>query len=150
MEIGSGTGYFSFRLAQAGASVIAADVDERFQQYIKLKKDSLGISDEELVLRQVPYDTPNLQEAEVDMVLLVNTYHHIEDRSKYFAKVKQGLKERGQLIVIDFFKKELPVGPPMEMKMTTAQVIDELKEAGFEQFDTKEDLLAYQYMIMAQ
>lgn len=149
MEIGAGTGYFSFRLAEAGANVIAADVDERFQEYIKTKKDSLNIADDKLELRMVPYDSPELQKGEVDMVLVVNTYHHIENRSDYFSKVLTGLVDNGKLVIIDFYKKDLAVGPPIEMKMSEEQVQEELTNAGFKRFEVNSDLLEYQYIISA-
>lgn len=149
MEIGAGTGYFSFRLVDSGAKVIAADVDERFQEYIKNKRDSLGISEDQLSLRQVPYDNPQLKDKEVDMVLVVNTYHHIDDREKYFQKVYKGLKEGGRLVVIDFFKKDLPVGPPVDMKLTADDVGAELSAAGFSQFEVNGELLDYQYIVVA-
>jgi len=117
IDIGAGTGYFSFRLAEAGATVIAADVDERFLEYIKEKKAKLNMTDGQIIVRKVPYNSPNLGYSEVDKAIIVNTYHHIEDRSEYFAKVKKGLKPDGELIVIDFFKKKTPVGPPVKMKM---------------------------------
>ena len=150
MEIGAGTGYFSFRLADAGASVIAADVDDRFQNFIKEKKQKLNIPDEKVVLRKVPYDSPELSKEEVDQVLIVNTYHHIEDRSKYFRKVKEGLKDNGQLVVVDFFKKETPVGPPVEMKLKETVVMAELEKAGFSDFEIIDDILEYQYIIIAK
>lgn len=150
MDIGSGTGYFSFRLVEAGAKVIAADVDERFQEYIRTKKDRLGIPDSKLSLRQIPYDDPNLQPGEVDKVITVNTYHHIEDRSTYFGKVRSGLKPGGTLIVIDYFKKDLPVGPPKSMKIDSEVIVEELRAAGFENIKTNDTLLEYQFIIMAQ
>ena len=150
MEIGAGTGYFSFRMVEAGAKLIAADVDERFQKYIQAKKEKLNISDEKLSLRKVPYDSPNLTDGEVDMALIVNTYHHIEQRAVYFAKVKKGLSKGGSLVVIDFFKKKLPIGPPLEMKISATQVQKELAEAGFSDFTVEQDLLSYQYIITAK
>ena len=150
MDIGSGTGYFSFRLVEAGARVIAADVDERFQQYIKIKRDSLGISETSLELRKIPYDDPMLGPGEVNKVIIVNTYHHIEDREAYFAKVRSGLKPGGTLIVIDYFKKQLPVGPPEGMKLSAEAVVEELKAAGFENIQINNDLLPYQYIIIAR
>jgi len=150
MDIGSGTGYFSFRLVGAGANVIAADVDERFQEYIRTKKDRLGIPDSHLSLRKIPYDDPLLQPGEVDKVITVNTYHHIEDRSAYFRKVRSGLKPGGALIVIDYFKKDLPVGPPKGMKIDRETIVEELRAAGFEKIETNDTLLQYQFIIRAQ
>ncbi len=150
MDIGSGTGYFSFRLVEAGARVIAADVDERFQQYIKIKRDSLEIPETTLELRKIPYDDPMLAPGEVDKVIIVNTYHHIEDREAYFAKVHSGLKPGGTLIVIDYFKKQIPVGPPSGMKLSAEAVVEELKAAGYETIEINTDLLQYQYIIRAR
>lgn len=150
MDIGSGTGYFSFRLAEAGAKVIAADVDERFQEYIRIKKEKLGIPDSELILRKIPYDNPQLEAGEVDKVITVNTYHHIEDRSVYFAKVRSGLKPGGALIVIDYFKKDLPVGPPKSMKIDRETIVKELRAAGFKNIVTNDTLLEYQFIITAR
>lgn len=149
MDIGSGSGYFSFRLARAGATVISADVDERFLEYIEQKKQQEGWTDEQIETRKVPYDSPNLQEAEVDLVFVVDVYHHIEQRPAYFGQVKKGLKPGGRLVVIDFFKKEIPVGPPVEMKLKPEQVMNELKNAGFTDIEVNETLLPYQYIVTA-
>ena len=150
MDIGSGTGYFSFKLVEAGARVIAADVDERFQQYIRIKRDSLGIPETTLSLRKIPYDDPELEPGEVDKVIIVNTYHHIEDRKTYFSKVLTGLKPGGALIVIDYVKREIPVGPPSGMKMSSETVVEELRAAGFTEIETNTELLPYQYIIRAK
>ena len=150
MDLGAGSGYFTVKLARAGAQVIAADVDEEFQAYIRERiqqeqLDSLGIE-----LRKIPYDDPQLASQEVDMVLIVNTYHHIEDRIPYFSKVRAGIQEGGELVIIDYFKKELPAGPPIDHKIAATAVMEELAQAGFSQMELNEDLLAYQYLIRAK
>lgn len=150
MDIGSGTGYFSFRIAEKGAKVICADVDDRFISMIEERKKDEGWTDDQIVTRKVPYDSPELAENEVDAVIIVNTYHHIEDRDIYFAKVKTGLKPGGKLYNIDFFKKELPFGPPVSMKIDEEQVIGELLKAGFTKFEVNTTLLPNQYIIIAQ
>lgn len=83
------------------------------------------------------------------MVLVINTYHHIEDRSTYFNKVKAGTKTTGELVIIDFFKTEVPVGPPVNHKISIDQVIAELKRAGYTSFVVNVDLLPYQFIIKA-
>ncbi|MBT31949.1 MAG: SAM-dependent methyltransferase [Thalassobius sp.] len=147
MDLGAGTGYFTFKLADAGAEVIAADVDDKFQQYIKHKKKELNYSDDQISLRKIPYDDPLLETGEVDKVLLVNTYHHIENRVDYFAKVLKGLSDGGELIIIDFIEGDLPVGPPADHKVDKSDIIEELKKAGFTNFDVNDDLLEYQFII---
>ena len=148
MDIGAGSGYFSVKLAKQGAKVIAADVNKEFQEYLQKRNKKENISN--ITLRLIPYDEPSLQKQEVDMVLLVNTYHHIEHRPNYFAKVKQGVKPNGSLIIIDYAKTDIPVGPPMEHKIGMDEIIAELKQAGFSRFDINVNLLPYQFIIKAE
>ncbi len=149
MDIGAGSGYFSLKLAGRGAEVIAADVNEEFQAHVRLRIAQEGLEDQ-VETRLIPYDSPGLEPAEVDMALIVNTYHHIQDRVSYFSEVKEGLKKSGELIVIDFFKVEAPTGPPVDHKLSMDVVIDELKKAGYENIQAEVSLLPYQYIIRAQ
>ena len=149
MDIGSGTGYFSFRLVEAGAKVICADVDDRFLNHIRQRKEAEGLTDAQMEIRKVPYDSSSLKTAEVDMAIIVDTYHHIQNRTEYFAEVRRGLKPGGRLVVVDFLKIEVPVGPPVEMKLNADTIVDELRSAGFQDFEIDQELLPYQYIIFA-
>lgn len=148
MDIGAGSGYFSVKLAAQGAQVIAADVNEEFLAYIDERITKEGIK--HIETRRIPYDAPGLANGEVDMVLIVNTYHHIEDRAAYFAKVKAGTTADGELVVIDFFKTEVPMGPPVDHKVSIDEVIAELKQAGYTAFTVEVALLPYQYIVRAR
>lgn len=147
MDIGAGSGYFSVKLAEKGAYVIAADVNEEFQQFVseRIQKNNL----DNIEPRKIPYDDPGLKNQEVDMIFIVNTYHHIENRPVYFSKAKNGLRENGELIIIDFFDFETPVGPKHH-KVSIDKVIDELKKAGFTSFEVEVNLLPYQYIIKSK
>jgi cyclopropane fatty-acyl-phospholipid synthase-like methyltransferase len=153
MDIGAGTGYFSVKLVEKGANVIAADVDDRFQDYLAQRKAELKLSDQQLELRKVAYDSPELRAGEVHAVVIVNTYHHVEKRVDYFKKVLDGLESGGKLMVVDFqkkeFKKQVP-GPPMHMRLDHQQVIAELKDAGYVDITLDESLLEFQYIIIAK
>ncbi len=145
-DIGAGTGYFSRRLAQKGASVIALDVDEQFLDYIDSHShDSLNI-----FTRKVLFDSPQLDSAEVDAVIVVNTYHHIENRHNYFRDVWRGMKAGGQLMIVDFKKKDTPHGPPTEMRIEGFEVLRELQNAGFVKVIIDVKTLDYQYIILAK
>jgi cyclopropane fatty-acyl-phospholipid synthase-like methyltransferase len=151
MDIGAGTGYFSVKFADKGANVIAADASEEFQNYLKERIEKHKIKNIEL--RKTPYDSPLLKEGEADIVFIANTYHHIENRTDYFSKVKKGLKTNGELIVVDYFNAELPkevTAPPMEIRASVDQVVFELKKAGFTSFGVEVNLLPYQYIVKAK
>lgn len=149
MDIGAGSGYFSVRLARQGAQVIAADVNEEFQAYVNLRRVEENLEDR-IETRLIPYDSPGLAPQEVDMALIVNTYHHIKNRVDYFSQVKAGLKKGGALVVIDFFKVSSSAGPPVDHKISMDVVIDELKKAGYNDIQAEVDLLPHQYIIQAQ
>lgn len=149
VDIGSGTGYFSFRLAAAGARVICADVDPRFLDYIRARLEEAELPADAMELRRVPPDSPALAPGEADLVLMVDTYHHIEDRVAYFEEVRAGLAPGGRLVVVDFFKRDTPVGPPVSMKLAPETVVDELRAAGFRNVDVDRRSLPYQYIVTA-
>lgn len=148
-DIGAGSGYFSFRLAEKAGKVIAIDIDQRFLDYIDEKNASLP---EKLPIetRLAAEDDPMLTPNEADIAIIVNTYHHISNRPGYFGNVREKLNKNGSLIVVDYFKKELPVGPPAHIKLTEDEVIEELQKAGFENITVDSTTLAYQYIIMAR
>jgi len=148
IDIGAGTGYFSFKLAEKGATVIAADVDERFLKYIADKK--LTLKDSLVVPRLTEFEDPLLQENEADHALIVNTYHHLDNRVEYFTKVYKGLKKGGKLMVVDFKKEKTPNGPPKRHRLSAEKAKAELSKAGFSDFSMDMDLLVDQYVIVAK
>ncbi|TYQ00167.1 methyltransferase family protein [Tenacibaculum adriaticum] len=151
LDIGAGTGYYSVRFANEGANVIAADVSDQFQDYLKQRIEKNSIKNIEL--RKIPYDTPLLKDGEADIVFIANTYHHIENRVEYFTKVKNGLKTNGELIVLDYFNVDFPKGitaPPMKMRVSVDQAVFELKKAGFTTFEVEVNDLPYHYIIKAK
>ncbi len=97
----------------------------------------------------MPYDSSTLEPREVDIALIVDTYHHIENRVEYFAEVRAGLKPGGKLVVVDFFKRDDPVGPPVAMKMAAETVVAELTRAGYSNVTVNRELLPYQYIVEA-
>ena len=73
--------------------------------------------------------SPNLSEP-VDIVLVVDTYHHIDDRVAYFAKLRASLRPDGRLAIVDF-KLDSLTGPPPEHRISAEQVTRELNSAGY-------------------
>ena len=68
----------------------------------------------------------------------------MHDRVAYFQKLASALKPDGRVIVIDFEKKPLPVGPPPEDKLSREEVIAEFRAAGY-RLVHDHDFLPYQY-----
>jgi ubiquinone/menaquinone biosynthesis C-methylase UbiE len=148
-DIGAGTGYFAFPIAKQAAKVIAIDIDKRFLDYIEHKKQTQKIG-ANIETRLTTPDASGLQLREADIILIVDTYHHIEDRTEYLKRLKKCLREGGLLVIIEFKKEKTPPGPPVELRLAEAQVASELKSAGLTIISTDRDLLPYQYVMKAQ
>lgn len=150
-DLGAGTGYFSRRLAYKGATVIAIDIDPRAVQWMELQRSRFPAElQERLIIRQADPDDPHLEPAEVDMVLLVNTYTYIADRVKYFSNLREAIRPGGTILIIDFKKTETPFGPPIEERIDIAQVESELRSAGYSILKADEESLEYQYIVKAK
>ncbi|MDO8365192.1 MAG: class I SAM-dependent methyltransferase [Saprospiraceae bacterium] len=149
-DIGAGTGYFTFRLVPKAKKVIGIDIDPRFINFLDSVKVRLpAVYRDRFESRLARYDDPLLQPGEADDVVIVNTYAYIENRDQYLKILYKGIAAGGQLLVIDFKKNNLPVGPPDEYKVSLAQVERELNAAGFKISKIDKDMLDYQYIILA-
>lgn len=149
VDLGSGSGYFTFRLVKAGARVIAADIDTVFLSMIEEKRDTLQVPANLINTLKIHENSLDLPPETVDVLLIVNVYHHLTDRVDYFRKVNDLLKENGKIVIVDFYKKTLPVGPPKNHKLAQKIVLQELSEAGFVSVISNNKLLPYQYIITA-
>ena len=148
-DIGAGTGYFSFPIADRGAKVIAIDIDQRFLDYIKARKQKEKTKGE-IEVRPTTPDSPGLKPGEADLILIVDTWHHIENHAAYLKKLREALHRGGTLVIIDFKKKKTPEGPPPELRLAPTEVESELRAAGFTIASTDEKTLPYQYIIKAR
>jgi len=150
VDIGAGTGYFTFRLVPKAKKVIGIDIDPRFINFLDSVKVRLpAVYRDRFESRLAEYDDPLLQPEEADDVVIVNTYGYIENRVEYLKVLYKGIAPGGQLLIIDFKKNNLPVGPPDEYKVSLPQVERELSAAGFKIKKVDKDMLDYQYIILA-
>lgn len=149
-DIGAGAGYFSFKLARLAGKVIALDIDPNALEYINEQKEIVGNWAKNIETRLTPPDVPNLLQNETDAVLVVNTFCFIPKQINYFERLKDGMKSGAELVIVDFKKGEIPVGPSEDRKMDASEVRSILRKAGFRKISVDESSLQYQYIIKAQ
>jgi SAM-dependent methyltransferase len=137
-DIGAGTGYFSVRIAKRvpEGKIFAADVEPDMVRYLGARAEREHLAN--LVPVQAHTDAANLPEP-VDLVLVVDTYHHIDDRTRYFAALQSSLRPGGRLVIIDF-KADSPNGPPAQHRIPPERVTQELAAAGYALAETIEFL----------
>ncbi len=105
-DLGAGGGYFTFRLAEAvgsGGKVYAVDIDRDMIRLIAERAKQDDVANVETILAKP--DAPLLPPAGVDLILTVNTYHHIENRAAYFANLRDYLRPGGRVAIIDFDRR---------------------------------------------
>jgi ubiquinone/menaquinone biosynthesis C-methylase UbiE len=135
------------RFLDENSKVIALDINKKFLEVIK-KKSETHPQKKNLELRKTEPNTVNLKKKEVDVIITVNVYHHIENRIEYLKDLKNGLKDNGTFYLIDFKDGDLPVGPPQKIKLQTKTIEEELIKAGFKvQIDSQ--LLPYQNIFIS-
>lgn len=145
-DIGAGTGYFLRHLSVAvgpEGRVLGLDVEANMVAYMSERIEREGLANAEA--REVPMDGPGLEDASVDRILLVNTWHHISDREAYAAKLKQALRPGGSILVVDF-TMDAPHGPPPAMRLPPGTVAAELEAGGFAT-TTDTEALSIQYLV---
>jgi len=144
-DLGAGTGYFAARLANMlpRGRVYAVDIEPDMVRYLeaRAKREELG---NVLALEGKP-DDPRLP-AKVDMVLLVDVYHHIEDRARYFRRLRLSLRPGGRVAIIDF-KLDSPEGPPRAARVAPETVKAEMSAAGYAAA-AEHSFLPYQYFLV--
>ena len=149
VDLGAGTGFFEPHLAAAvgkEGKVLALDVEPNMVEHLKKRVAEAGLARVEP--RLVATDDPGLAPASVDRILVVNTWHHIDDRGPYSAKLRAALKPGGSIWVVDFDKTSSK-GPPAQHKLEPREVIAELTAGGLAAEQVGEEL-ADQYVVVGR
>jgi SAM-dependent methyltransferase len=134
-DIGAGSGYFTLRLAEAvgdGGHVWALDIRQEMLDYLaqRLREAQL----ENVEVRLVEPDDPELPAGGVDIILMVDTIHYIKDRTSYARKLRPALAPGGRLVIIDFRYDPDAVrefAPPLEQQVPRETLDAEMAAAGF-------------------
>jgi predicted methyltransferase len=101
-DLGSGAGYFTFRLADAvgpTGKVYATDIDAGMNEDLARRAREDRRQNVEVVL--AARDDPRLPEP-VDLIFTSNTYHHLEERPAYFRQARRHLRPGGRVAIVEF------------------------------------------------
>lgn len=151
VDIGAGTGYFTFQMAVPAKKVIALDIEQRFLNYIEDRKSEMYDRQlaKKIETRLTTATSPSLLDEEVDVVLMVNTITYINNRDRYLTVLKKGMANNGRLIIVDYKLGKMPVGPDEKSKVSETEVKLTLQKAGFIIDKVDAQSLQYQYLIKA-
>jgi ubiquinone/menaquinone biosynthesis C-methylase UbiE len=146
-DVGCGPGVFTRPLARALPRGLVYAVDIEPQQLYRLQEHVRAEALHNVVPVLASLDDPHLPPGRLDLILIVDTYHHFEDRHRYLTTLARALKPGGRLVVIDYHKHPLPVGPPVAHKIAREVVLEEVLAAGYRLVEER-SLLRYQYFLV--
>jgi ubiquinone/menaquinone biosynthesis C-methylase UbiE len=136
-DIGAGSGYYSFRLAEkvgAKGKVLAVDIQKEMLDIIRDRMKKQKVTNIEPILGTET--DPKLPANSVDLILLVDVYHEFSFPFEMTEAMVKALKPGGRIVFVEFRKEDKKV-PILEVhKMTQTQVLKEMKPHGLKHVKT--------------
>jgi cyclopropane fatty-acyl-phospholipid synthase-like methyltransferase len=124
-------------------TVFAVDIEPNMVGHLAERAKANGIGNLRAIVASAT--SPNLPER-VDVVFLLNVYHHISQRPAYFKRLRSSLKAGGRVAIVDF-RPESPVGAPKRFRLSADRIRSEMAAAGFQQAQSH-DFLPYQNFLV--
>jgi SAM-dependent methyltransferase len=149
-DLGAGEGYFVPYLSAAvpEGRVYAVEVDpERIATLEERFGDAANV---EVV--HGAYEDPKLPDGAIDLVLVVNTYHHIEGREAYFRNLRQDLTPRGRVAILEPDPERggiLGLFTPTDHGTALAKLDAEMDAAGYARNESHDLLPIQQFAVYA-
>lgn len=139
-DIGSGNGYFTLPVAELvdPASVYAVDIDTDLLNELSENAAEAGLSNI-ICLEGDARELPSVLPERVDIALIANTFHGVEEPTVFVEQAYQSLISGGRLIIVNWHdrpKEETPIageprGPPQELRLTPTETRERLSSVPF-------------------
>ena len=147
-DIGAGSGYYSSRIAKRvgpAGRVYATDIQPGMIEILERRIKNEGLTNITTMLGGM--DDPRLPPAAIDLAIMVDVYHELQQPQLFLQRLKGAFKPNGRLVLLEF-RKEDPKVPILEVhKMSVAEVKQELEAEGFV-LDKVIDVLPWQHIIV--
>lgn len=147
-DIGAGSGYYSSRIAKRvgpTGRVYATDIQQGMIDILDRRITAEGLTNVTTVLGGM--DDPRLPPASIDLAIMVDVYHELQQPQLFLQRLKGTFKPNGRLVLLEF-RKEDPKVPILEVhKMSVAEVKQEMEAEGFV-LDKVIDVLPWQHIIV--
>jgi precorrin-6B methylase 2 len=146
-EIGAGTGYISFQIAQLvpQGQVLAVDLQPEMIEILEFLKQE----------RQVPQlkpllgteQNPQLDPESIDLAVMVDAYHEFAYPHEMMRAIAQALKPHGRVALVEYRAENPLVMIKRLHKMSQRQAKKEMQAVGLTWQETKE-LLPQQHLML--
>jgi len=149
-DIGAGSGYYSFRLAQKvpQGKVIAVDIQQEMLDFLAKRSAELQITNVQGHLGAI--DDIKLPENSLDAALMVDAYHEFSHPAEMLRSLHKALKPDGRIILLEFRAEDPRVPIKPLHKMTEEQARKEFAAAGFSLASNKRQLPWQHFMVFVK
>jgi SAM-dependent methyltransferase len=146
-DIGAGTGYYSFKIAEKvpKGKVYAVDVQDELLDYLAKKKAS--IADSVITIVKGSEQSANLPANSIDLAIMVDVYHELAFPHEMLKSIKTALKKDGQILLIEYRGEDSTIPIKALHKTTVEQLKKELGANGFE-LSYRGDFLPIQHFLL--
>ena len=130
-DIGAGTGYYSWRMAErVGPSgrVLAVDVQPEMLSLLDREMKKHDARNVKSVLSTTT--DPRLPAGAVDLVLMVDVYHEFDHPREMLDAIVRSLKPDGRVVFVEYRAEDASVPIKQHHKMSEAQVKKEAAASG--------------------
>lgn len=140
-DIGAGTGYHAWRLAERvgpKGRVLAVDIQPEMLSLLATNMVRRGMTN---VVGVLGTDKdPGLEDGSVDLVLMVDVYHEFDHPFEMVSAMVRALRVGGRMVLVEFRGEQASVPIKPLHKMTEAQVRREMEVHGLEWVETRREL----------
>lgn len=130
LDLGAGTGYFAIPAAQmTRGTIYALDVEPQMLTFIEERVEEQGIRNINLVegvIEEIP-----LADESVNHVLASFVLHEVEPLSKGLEEIHRVLKKGGSCFCLEWEKKPMEQGPPLNHRIHSEEMEKAFKKTGF-------------------
>lgn len=137
IDLCSGDGWFTLKIAQVARRVTSIDIDAKLLDTARIRLADGGAMNCDFVLGDA-YALAELVPSKVDFVFLANAFHGMPDRTHLARSVRDVLIPGGQFAIVNWHARSRenttilgePRGPATEMRLTPQRTIEPVEAAG--------------------
>jgi ubiquinone/menaquinone biosynthesis C-methylase UbiE len=147
-DVGAGSGYFAFPMAEKVApkgKVLAVDIQKEMLDIIRRRMKARKVTNVEPVLGTIT--DPKLPAGTVDLILLVDVYHEFSHPYEMTEAMVKALRPGGKLVFVEYRLEDPEVPIKLVHKMSQKQVKKEMAIHPLRHVKTL-DVLPWQHVII--
>lgn len=146
-DIGAGSGYLSFRMAQRVAphgKVMAVDIQPEMLDLIAKRSKERNVTNVFPVLGTIK--DPKLEPGSIDLEIMVDVYHEFDHPWEMMDAMVKALKPGGRVVFVEYRMEDPSVPIKLVHKMSVAQVRKEMAVFNLKWVETS-NILPRQHII---